>query len=228
MKILVLCSARSKSTTLNRFLKLEYPSLSASRLIPDIEYENREKFIQESNSTSNVIYKLYDHELIDYRNKKIIDFTLFDFKHYDKIYVITRNNKFERALSTVGERLLHKKEGRSHYHKDDPIPTLVVNEFDMVRAIKSDLILTFLVGYVQKNNNNIKYFDYENFEQQFLDEFDKDIREINLNISPVNFDYKKITKNYNQAEKWFNRFNHILSKLTLSDIQDHNSIFWKL
>ena len=227
MKILIVAQTRTKSTALTMYIKCIYSTLRLKKIefysIPPAKLETVKKNIKKN----NIVVRMLSHNIVDPVNKEMIDLDSLNFEQYDQIYFCNRENSLDGILSAIAREHLFKKENREHYKKEDSIPVLNVRLSDILERLKQNLIFNILKNFVQSKNKNIHIFTYDNFEKQFEKIFGVSTDNFKITIEKSDIDYKKYAINYKQAEKWFNKFNDIFKKLTINDVKDKNSIFWK-
>jgi hypothetical protein len=227
MKILIIGQPRTKSTALKMYIQKIYPELSSIEL--NIFKFEKENLLEKIKRTNNIVVRIQSCYIIDYINKKIINLDSLNFEQYDKIYFCTRENSIDAMLSDIARKDLYEKTDREHYNENDKVPIINIKLFDILNKLRENLIFSILKKFVELKikNTRLYEFKYSTFEKQFEKIFKVKLINFKIPIKKSNIDYKKYTVNYKEAERWFNNFNKVFKKLTMNDIADKNSIFWK-
>jgi len=233
MKILIVGQPRTKSTALKMYLKKIYPILSSIEFKifefkKNIGFEKKE-LIQEVKKRDNIIVTLHSCYIIDYANKEILDLNSLNFEQYDKIYFCNRENSIDAILSNIARQDLYEKTNREHYNENDKVPLINVELSDILNKLREKLVFDIMKKFIESKiqKKYIYEFNYNSFENQFEKIFKVKLKNLKIPIKKIDIDYKKYTINYKQVERWFNKFDDVFKILSINDIADKNSIFWK-
>lgn len=225
MKILIIAQGRTKSTAFKMYIQKVYPELSSVEL-KCFKYEN---LLQKIKRTNNIVARLQTDYIVDYINRKMINLDSYNFEQYDKIYFCTRENSIDSMLSAIAMKDLYEKTGREHYNENDKVPMINVKLSDILKRLRDIVLFNITKKFVESKikNTRLYEFKYNTFEKQFEEIFKVKLINYKIPIKKIDIDYKKHTLNYEEAERWFHNFNKIFKNLTINDIADKKSIFWK-
>jgi len=187
MKILVIGSARTRSTVLVEMLHEENPKLKCLYEYYTYNYQNT----VEDNTKIIHSYKQFILKILGHNIKSEKEITKLQLETFDKIYLINRKNYLHQCCSlqvSLSSKIWHNRNDNAF----DKIKDLQY-ELNMttVEAIINDITnFCNIQTYLQDNNIPYQYYWYENLFD-LIDVPQKKIQESNL-------EYSKIISNYEE------------------------------
>jgi uncharacterized protein YcfL len=190
MKILVIGSARTRSTVLVEMLREQNPKL---KCLYEFYTYNPQKTIEDNtrviHKNNQFILKILGHNI-----KSEEDISKLQLESFDKIHLINRKNYFHQCCSlqvSLSSKIWHDRNNNAFAKIKDLQYELNITT---VKSIIQDVTnFCKIQNYLQNNNIDYQYYWYENLFD-LLNVPQKRIVEANL-------EYNKIISNYNEYKQ---------------------------
>ena len=190
MKILVIGSARTRSTVLLEMLREQNPRLPCLYEFytknPQRTIEHNTRIIHRNN---HFIFKMLGHNI-----KSEEDISKLKLESYDKIHLINRKNYFHQCCSlqvSLSSKIWHDRNNNAFAQIKDLQYELSMTTVESI--IQDVTNFCKIQTYLQNNNITYQYYWYENLFD-LLNVPQKRVVEANL-------EYNKIISNYNEYKE---------------------------
>ena len=130
-------------------------------------------------------------------NGQVFDFSMFDFKQYDKIYITTRSNLSELVGSYIVSSLLNHftYKSKDELYKNIKPKTINPDQYYYIKMLMySDLILTHLKAYFKKHKIECVELEYDTIP----DYIETNFPGIVSSHIETNYDYSSLITNYTE------------------------------
>lgn len=187
MKILVIGSARSRSSVLVEMLRVQYPKL---KCLYEFYTYNHQNTVE---NNTNLIHKL-DHfilKILGHNIRSEEDISKLRLETFDKIYLINRKNYFHQCCSlqvSISSKIWHNR-------NDDAFSAIKNLKYELsmetVKSIINDISNFCKIElYLQNNKISYQYYWYENLFELFNGSQN--------NIQESNIEYQTMISNYEE------------------------------
>lgn len=233
MKILIIHTARSKSTALHDWLS-EYYSLTPLRnLITYSRIQNQntseyEELLNRINTEDNICVKVCCQDWIDLPRKTLVELhKKLAWHTFDRVILCTRNNAIDAVCSYAkmnpfDRQSWHRRAGQDVDYSQYTVP--VEKIFYLMRGYT---VYKWINEFVDANIDpqRVCRFEYEQLEQQLVEQLGIDPADVAIDIIPNLYDYKNLVTNYSDVASLTPKVLHKLQQFSW-DTVNPDCAFW--
>ena len=233
MKILIFYTPRSKSTMVYHILKNFYnlegicDVLTLSR-IANQNFDEYETLINNINSSQNTCVKINSNDFIDLKNKCVNqNYKKINYKSFDKIIFITRNNYLDAVLSYA---YMNPKDQTSWHRKKGETKVGVpykVEPNKLFYLFRGYFLFNKIKNYICDNVNasKIYQYEYESVDEELVCDFN--LSTTDIDIAPNELNYTELASNYGEIAKLAPVIYQQMAKLSVADLDNESTFFWE-